>query len=91
MHGVIETAAFKKDADSSGMTEDIRHDIAAAVGKDPKMGDLMPGTGGCRKFRWAMPGRGKRGSWRIVTYFAAEDVPVFLLNVISKGERSDLS
>lgn len=55
------------------------------------VGDLMPGTGGCRKVRSAGKGKGKRGGYRTVHYYAANDVPVVLLALISKGERSDLS
>lgn len=35
--------------------------------------------------------KGKRGGYRTVHYFAAHDVPVLLLALINKGERSDLS
>jgi len=55
------------------------------------LGDLMPGTGGCRKVRFPGKGKGKRGGYRTVHYYAATDVPVVLLALISKGERSDLS
>ena len=55
------------------------------------LGDLMLGTGGCRKVRFAGKGKGKRGGYRTVHYYAANDVPVVLLALINKGERSDLS
>jgi hypothetical protein len=51
----------------------------------------MPGTGGARKLRVAGRGKGKSGGYRVVTYFAAPDIPVFLLAVINKGERANLS
>lgn len=51
----------------------------------------MPGTGGARKIRVAGRGKGKSGGYRIVTYFAAPDIPVFILAVINKGERANLS
>jgi len=51
----------------------------------------MPGTGGARKVRFAGRGKGKSGGYRVVTYFGGSDLPVFLLAVISKGERADLS
>ena len=35
----------------------------------PEAGDLIPGSGGCRKLRWAGSGRGKRGGLRVI-YFA---------------------
>lgn len=51
----------------------------------------MPGTGGARKIRIAGRGKGKSGGYRVVTYYGGEDVPVFLLVLFSKGERSNLS
>lgn len=51
----------------------------------------MPGTGGARKLRLARPGSGKSGGYRIVTYYAGTDVPVFLMDVYSKGERINLT
>jgi hypothetical protein len=52
---------------------------------------LIKGTGGARKVRIAMAGKGKSGGYRVITFFAADDIPVFLLDVYSKGTRSDLS
>lgn len=51
----------------------------------------MPGTGGCRKLRWRKPGQGKSGSYRVVTYFDGEDIPVILLTVFGKGEKTNLT
>ena len=48
-------------------------------------------TGGARKVRFAGRGKGKSGGYRVVTYFAGEDIPVFLLALFSKGERENLS
>ena len=58
---------------------------------NPTAGVLMPGTGGARKLRVAGRGKGKSGGFRVVTYFGAADIPVFLLGVIDKGERANLS
>ena len=91
MHGVIETPTFLKDAADAGMAEEQRLAIVNSVAADPSQGDLMIGTGGVRKVRFAGRGKGKSGGYRVVTYFAAADVPVLLLAVINKGERANLS
>lgn len=44
-----------------------------------------------RKVRFAAPGRGKSGGYRVVTYFGGGDRPVFLLKVFKKGDRVNLS
>jgi hypothetical protein len=61
------------------------------ISKDPLLGDLIPRTGGARKRRFAGRGKGKSGGYRTVSYYAGSDVPVLMLALISKGERSDLS
>ena len=52
---------------------------------------MIPGTGGARKIRFGGKGKGKSGGYRVITYYAAEDVPVFLLALVSKGQRADIS
>ena len=61
------------------------------VAAHPKGGDLMPGTGGARKIRIARPGQGKRGSYRVITFYGGEDIPVFLLSIFAKNEKIDMS
>jgi hypothetical protein len=87
----METEAFARQATKVGLTEDERHEIAGLLSEEPTRGDLIPGTGGARKFRFAKDGKGKRTGYRIISYFAAQDVPVFLLDVLDKGDRLNLS
>jgi hypothetical protein len=91
MHAVIETSAFLGDAGAAGMSEEERFAMVNFIAANPTAGALMPGTGGARKIRFAGRGKGKSGGYRVVTYFAASDIPVFLLAVINKGERANLS
>jgi len=53
-------------------------------------GDVIEGTGGARKVRFAGKGKGKSGGYRVVTFFTGPDVPVFLLNIFAKNEKTDL-
>lgn len=41
--------------------------------------------------RFARPGKGKSGGYRTIHYYGGDDVPVFLLGLIDKGQRSNLS
>jgi hypothetical protein len=61
------------------------------IGADPLAGDLIRGTGGLRKIRFARRGEGKSGGYRTIHYFAGDDVPVFLLELIDKRDRENLS
>lgn len=65
--------------------------MVAAIASDPNRGDLVVGTGGCRKLRHAGHGKGKSGGYRTIHYNGADDVPVLLMVVINKRERSNLS
>jgi len=47
------------------------------IGMPPESGELMPGTGGVRKLRWALEGKGKRGGARVVYYFHSGAMPIF--------------
>jgi mRNA-degrading endonuclease RelE of RelBE toxin-antitoxin system len=87
MHTVIETSAFLKDAAAAGMSDDERSEVVSLIAENPMVGVLMPGTGGARKVRVAGRGKGKSGGYRVVAYYAAPDVPVFLLTVINKVRK----
>lgn len=91
MHSVVETEVFARSCRRAGLGDDEKSEIIEALAADPTAGDLIVGTGGARKLRFPAPGRGKRGGYRVVTYYCAEDVPVFLMDIFVKGERVDLS
>ncbi|HKN10000.1 MAG TPA: addiction module toxin RelE, partial [Pseudomonadota bacterium] len=84
---MIETPTFLRDVAQSGMSEDEHDRIVRQIAKTPLRGDIIPGTGGARKVRFAGRGKGKSGGYRVVTYFAGDDVPTLLLVLINKGER----
>lgn len=90
MHTVIHTPTFLADAKAAGVTDGEFAEIERTIAADPEAGDLIPGTGGARKVRIGGKGRGKSGGYRVITFYAADDVPVFLLTLVSKGQRADI-
>jgi hypothetical protein len=82
---------FERQAKAAGLGEDDIAAIASALAADPLAGDLIAGTGGARKVRFARSGSGKSGGYRTVHYFGGDDVPIFLLALIDKRERANLS
>ncbi len=58
---------------------------------NPDAGNLIEGTGGIRKLRWASKGKGKSGGSRIIYFFYNETIPLFLLTIFSKSEKENLS
>jgi hypothetical protein len=61
------------------------------IAVNPDAGKEIRGTGGARKVRFAGRGKGKSGGYRVITFYSDEDVPVFLLNVFAKNEKTDLT
>ena len=87
---VVETPEFLSQAKRL-LTDAERNDLISHLAANPKAGDVIQGTSGARKFRWAMSGRGKRGSVRVITFFTGEALPVFLLGIFSKNTNINLS
>lgn len=90
-HAVIETADYLSDAKAAGMASVEREAVIMLLAVNPTAGVEIPGTGGARKLRVAGRGKGKSGGYRVITFYSGADIPVFLLNVFSKGDRVDLA
>ena len=67
MFSFIETRAFTKLV-LEYLTDAGYAALQAALIGDPEAGPVIPGSGGVGKLRWAAPGRGKRGGYRIIYY-----------------------
>jgi hypothetical protein len=91
MQTIIETSDYLRDAKAAGIAADERRAIVDSIAANPTVGELLVGSGGARKIRFAAPGRGKSGGYRVITYYGGADLPVFLLNVFKKGDRINLS
>jgi hypothetical protein len=87
---VVETERFLKDVNPL-LSDADRAELVAFVGANPEAGEVIPETGGVRKIRWALPGKGKRGGARVIYYHHSERLPVFLLAAYAKNEKANLS
>ena len=65
--------------------------LVLALAMNPLAGDLIRGTGGVRKLRWARDGRGKSSGVRVIYYFHSDNAPLYLLTIYGKGEKVDLT
>ena len=91
MQTVIETPLYLHDAKAVGLSDKERTEIVDFLSVNPTAGNEIKGTGGARKIRFAGKGKGKSGGYRVITFYSGVDVPVFLLNVFAKNEKTDLS
>src|SRR5438477_10375118 len=91
MQTVVETETCLRNAKVAGLTEEERTEIVDFIALNPDAGDEIKGTGGARKIRFAGKGKGKSGGYRVISFFSGGDIPVFLLNVFAKNEKTDLT
>jgi mRNA-degrading endonuclease RelE of RelBE toxin-antitoxin system len=56
----------------------------------PEVGRVVPGSGGVRKVRWAMAGKGKSGGVRVIYYFKRQEDEIWLLTIYSKSEADTI-
>jgi hypothetical protein len=87
---VVETPEFLT-ATRRIMDEDERGLLVDYLARNPLAGDVIQGTGGVRKLRWALEGRGKSGGARVIYYYHSEAMPLFALAAYAKSERANLS
>ncbi len=87
---VVETPEFLA-ATRRIMDEEERGLLVDYLARHPLAGDIIQGTGGVRKLRWALEGRGKSGGARVIYYYHSGAMPVFALTAYAKNERADLS
>lgn len=85
---VVETPIFVKYA-ADVWTSHERSEFIDWIAANPSAGDVIPGSGGCRKVRWAARGRGKRGGARVIYFLQAEHT-IWLLIVYRKAKFDDL-
>lgn len=85
---VAETPIFLKYVEGV-WTEAERLQFISYIAANPEIGDLIRGSGGCRKVRWSASSRGKRGGARVV-YFVSADGTVWLLIVYTKAKFDNL-
>ena len=87
---VIETPEFLT-ATRRIMDDEERAVLIDYLACNPGAGDLIRGTGGVRKLRWGLAGRGKRGGARVIYFYHSPRIPLFALTAFAKGRQTDLA
>jgi hypothetical protein len=69
MFTFVETPLFMRLLSDYRSNDEYR-ELQSALSAAPESGAVIPGSGGVRKLRWSMSGRGKRGGLRVI-YFVS--------------------
>lgn len=87
---VVETSAFARKAEKL-LSDEEYDELLLYLATYYKAGDEIPGTGGVRKLRYAIGGRGKSGGVRVIYYYFDEENPLLALFLYGKNEQADLT
>ena len=87
----LEAPAFTRYV-SGYLTDDEYRELQNRLAAAPELGDVMPGTGGFRKLRWADPKARQRtrGGLRVIYYYFVGEQQIWLMTLYDKDEASDL-
>jgi mRNA-degrading endonuclease RelE of RelBE toxin-antitoxin system len=80
----IETRLFTRLVDEY-LSDDEYLELQAALVQNPEAGAVIPETGGVRKLRWGVSGRGKRGGLRVIYYLRLRAGAVWMLTLYPKN------
>jgi len=87
---IIETPIFTKLI-TGLMSDDEYKDLQEALVTRPEMGPLIKNSGGLRKVRWSLEGRGKSGGVRVIYYWMSADDQLYMLLAYPKNEQANLT
>lgn len=86
----IETPEFFKKIDNLASEEDF-HELQDELIANPLKGKVIKGTGGARKIRMKIKGRGKSGGARTIYYYVDLIGEVWFLDIYLKKDKSNLT
>ena len=87
---IIETSVFQKQVDET-LTFDEYMEFQNYLVNNPEKGDVIQGTGGARKIRFALSGKGKSGGIRIIYFYKIMYEKIYLLFLYKKNAQSNLT
>lgn len=85
----IELIPFSRVREDYLDDEDFRA-LQNHMDVNPEAGDVIPGSGGCRKLRWSVKGRGKRGGLRVIYFLRLTHGAIVLVTLYAKNVRENI-
>ena len=87
----VETTIFTKRWSELNLFDDDLLELQEFILKNPKAGDIIQGTGGLTKLRFALPDTGKSGGVRVLYVDFIQQEKIILINCYSKSVRDSIS
>ena len=87
---VVETRPYLAKSDKL-LSHIEAQEVVYLVASNPTVGDVIRGTGGVRKVRFALGARGKSGGARVIYFFHNEGMPIYLLTIFPKNAKVSLT
>ena len=89
MFTFVESSAFQR-ACPAYIDDDEYAELQRFMMRNPEAGQVVPGSGGVRKLRWARPGMGKRGGLRIIYFVRYLPNEFWMLAIYAKSEEQSI-
>lgn len=89
MFSFIETRLFSQLV-GEYLSDDEYASLQKTLVANPQAGALIPGSGGVRKIRWAVRGRGKRGGVRVIYYTKIREGVIWMLTIYPKNVAENI-
>jgi mRNA-degrading endonuclease RelE of RelBE toxin-antitoxin system len=87
---IAEMPSATKDLDDT-LSETEKERLIDWLALHPQAGDIIVGTNGVRKTRWAYGAKGKSGGLRVIYYFRDLNMPIYIVAVYRKNEKLTIS
>ena len=89
MQTFVETRLFTKLVQEY-LSDDEYGALQEALVANPEAGDVIPGSGGVRKLRWGVAGRGKRSGIRVIYYLRSRQRQIWMLTLYAKNVAENI-
>jgi len=87
----INTTVYDKRWNELGLTDDDLRLFQIDLLENPKAGDIIEGTGGAAKVRYAVSGKGKSGGIRVIYLDLESYKKIYLLTCYPKAKKDNLT
>ena len=90
MISFVETKLFTRSVHEY-LSDEEYSQLQLALIANPEIGSVIPGSGGVRKMRWGIAGRGKRGGLRVIYFLRTRQGQIWMLTLYPKNVAENIS